>query len=273
MAGNFLGDLMAELPGHWMETYRALTVHSAEWTAPMRKLMRAFSNRKVNHPLLREFGFGVPNLQRALRSARNDVTLLAEAEIQPFALSGDGQRAVFNDIHYYKLPWPVTALQELENKKVELRITLSYLPDANLNPRAATRPESYRAYGLRFKLKRADETEEDFRQRINKSEREVGASFDKDGQANKWLIGPGSISAGSLHSDIWRGHAIDLASIDMIAVHPVTGWWKTHLGQRKANATGRYSLLVSINAGEHDCDIYSEISTAIASEIMQEIRT
>jgi hypothetical protein len=269
MASNFVGRLMAELPGYWPETYRALTVHSADWTEPMRRLMRAFSNRRVNHARIREFGFGVPNLQRALWSARNDVTLLAQAEIQPFALSDDGQRAVFNEIHYYQLPWPVGVLRELENEQVRLRITLSYFPDANLSPRAATRPDTYRAYGLRFKLKRKDETQEDFRRRINNSERETGESFDSDRDSTKWLVGPGAVSAGSLHCDIWKGPAIDLASIDMIAVHPVTGWWKTHLGQRKAKAKGRYCLLVSIDAREQDCDLYSEISTAIEPLIEQ----
>jgi hypothetical protein len=271
IASNFVGRLMAELPGYWPETYRALTVHSADWTNPMRRLMRAFSSRRVNHLLLREFGFGVPTLERAIRSARNDVTLLAQSEIQPFALSEDGQRAVFNEIHYYKLPWPVSVLRELENEQVRLRITLSCFPDVNLSPRAATRPDTYRAYGLRFKLKRKDETQDDFRRRINKSERGAGESFESDRESTKWLIGSKGHNAGSLHCDIWKGPAIDLASIDMIAVHPVTGWWKTHMGQRKAEAKGRYCLLVSIDAREQDCDLYSEITSVIASTIEQQV--
>ncbi len=266
VAGNFLGNLMAALPGRWEETYRALLVHSADWTQPMRDRMRAFSNRRVNHPLLREFGFGVPNLERALRSARNDVTMIAESEIQPFALSSDGTRAVFNDIHYYRLPWPSSVLQQLENEVVDLKITLSYFPEPNLNPRAATRPESYRSYGLRFRLKRNDETEDDFHQRVNKLEREVGVSFGRDTQANKWLVGAGAVSAGSLHCDIWHGRAIDLASMDMIAVYPVGGWWKTHLGQGKAESIGRYTLLVSIDARAHDVDLYNEIANSVSVE-------
>ncbi|MGO9237846.1 MAG: S8 family peptidase [Methylocella sp.] len=267
MAGNFLGRLMAALPGRWKETYRGLMVHSAEWTVPMRERMRAFSNRRVNHPLLREFGFGVPNIDRALWSTRNEVTLMAEAEIQPFALSSDGTRAVFNEIHYYRLPWPQAVLQRLENELVNLRITLSYLPDPNLSPRAATRPETYRSFGLRFKLKRKDETENDFRQRVNKSERESGASFGTDSQANNWLVGVGAISAGSLHCDIWRGRATDLASMDVIAVHPVIGWWKTHVGQQKAESAGRYALFVSLDARGHDVDLYTEITNSLSAGV------
>ena len=259
---------MAELPGYWPETYRALAVHSAEWTAPMRRRMRAFSKKGVNHPLLREFGFGVPNLARAIQSARNDLTLLAQAEIQPFAPSEDGVRAAFNEIHYYRLPWPVELLQALENEIVTMKVTLSYLPEPNLSPRAATRPESYRSYGLRFRAKRQDETQNDFRQRVNKLERQAGARFGPDSHSTRWLVGSKAISAGSLHCDVWRGPAADLASIDMIAVHPVAGWWKTHLGQRKANSKGRYALLISIDARDQDVDLYTAISTSLATPVV-----
>ena len=44
------------------------------------------------------------------------------------------------------------------------------------------------------------------------------------------LLGPKAIQAGSLHCDLWRGPAIELASHDAIAVYPVGGWWKSHAG-------------------------------------------
>ncbi len=59
--------------------------------------------------------------------------------------------------------------------------------------------------------------------------------------------------------------------MDMIAVCPVTGWWKTHTGQQKAEAKGRYCLLVTIDARDHDCDLYSEISSAITPTIEQQV--
>src|SRR5215216_5024778 len=40
--------------------------------------------------ILREMGYGVPDIERAILSARNDVTLIAEAEIQPFAPAWKG---------------------------------------------------------------------------------------------------------------------------------------------------------------------------------------
>ena len=52
------------------------------------------------------------------------MTLIAEAEIQPFALGADGRSAVFNEMHFYDLPWPTAALEEL------VPVTLPLSPDA-----------------------------------------------------------------------------------------------------------------------------------------------
>lgn len=109
MAGNFVGQLKAAVPGLWPETYRALAVQSAEWPPPIRKkLIGKGSHWKgiskgAMQLLLRDVGFGVPNLGRAVASARNDVTLLAQAEIQPFTLV-QGGNAVFDEMHFYELP-------------------------------------------------------------------------------------------------------------------------------------------------------------------------
>ncbi|WP_447407680.1 hypothetical protein, partial [Clostridium perfringens] len=65
---------------------------------------------------LREFGYGVPDIERAILSAQNDATLVAQAEIQPFAIGTDGRTGVFNEMHFYDLPWPKTALEQLENE-------------------------------------------------------------------------------------------------------------------------------------------------------------
>ena len=138
----------------------------------------------------------------------DDVTLLAQADWNgSFALSEDGGRAAFNEIHYYRLPWPADLLQVLENETVTMKVTLSYLPEPNLSPRAATRPESYRSY--RFALQQAewqDETQNDFRQRVNRLEREAGASFGADSHTNRWLVGQRAISAACCIA-VWRGPA------------------------------------------------------------------
>ncbi len=282
MAGNFVGRLKAALPDLWPETYRALVVQSAEWPTPIRrKLVGTGAHWKTGSKgdkqrILRDVGFGVPNLSRAIASARNDTTLLAQAEIQPFAV-GQGGAAVFNEMHFYELPWPRAALQNLENAVVVMKVTLSYFIEPNLSGRAATRPDTYRSYGLRFELKKRLETDDEFRLRLSRPEEAAPADIEngdvpaeKEKQAaepSHWLLGPKAVQAGSLHCDLWRGYAVDLASHDHIAVYPVSGWWKSHTGQRRMTDKGRYALAISITAEGQDVDLYSEISAELAARV------
>lgn len=203
----------------------------------------------------------MPDIDRAILSARNDLTLVAEAQIQPFALGTDGRSAVFNEMHFYDLPWPRAALEQLENAIVTMKVTLSYFVEPNLTGKAATRPDTYRSFGLRFAMKKRNESEAAFRARMN-------AGQEKDGtvaEAEKicWLLGPKAIQAGSLHCDLWRGYAIDLAGHDAIAVYPVGGWWKSHLGQRRMTDTGRYAMVISITAPGHAVDLYAEVANLV----------
>ncbi|MCC8956153.1 S8 family peptidase [Bradyrhizobium sp. Pear77] len=268
LAGNFAGRLQAALSERWPETHRALAVDSATWPEPIRKKLigsgahwKTTISKADRQKLLREVGYGVPDLERAILSASNDVTLVAEAEIQPFAFGKDGRTGVFNEMHFYDLPWPRAALEQLENEIVTMKVTLSYFIEPNLTGRAATRPETYRSFGLRFAIKKRTETDAAFRARINAAQDKDGTTADKE--ADCWLLGPKAVQAGSLHCDLWRGHAVDLAGHDAVAVYPVGGWWKSHVGQQRVTDRGRYTLVISIAAPEHAVDLYAEIETAV----------
>jgi hypothetical protein len=69
---------------------------------------------------------------------------------------------------------------------------------------------------------------------------------------------------GSLHSDTWTGTAADLAERGILAVYPVTGWWKTRKKQECYNKTARYALIISIRTPETDVDLYSVIENLVA---------
>ncbi len=266
LAGNFLGRLEAELPGVWPETLRGLTVQSAQWTAPMRSLLIGrgehwkTSTAGQRQAVLRRQGYGVANLERALASARNSVTLIAEAELQPFSRVPNSA-AVYQDMHFYDLPWPTASLEALENEIVTMKVALSYFIEPNLTARAAARPDTYRSFGLRFKMKRRGETDVQFRARVNAAQTVEGGGADPE--ASYWLLGPNAIAAGSLHCDLWRGRAIQLAGHDAIAIHPVGGWWKSHLGQRRYNDRCRYSLTITLEAPGHQVDMYAELEAKV----------
>lgn len=269
LAGNFVGRLKAELPELWPETYRALMVDSAIWPQPIRtKLIGRGAHWKPKkgpaQRLLRDVGYGVPDIERAIRSARNDVTLIAQAEIQPFSTGADGQSAVFNEMHFYDLPWPTALLQNLENEIVTLRVTLSYFIEPNLSGRAATRPDTYRSFGLRFEMKKRTEGAAAFRRRLTQRRNDAEPAI-KEG--SHWLLGAKAFQAGSLHCDLWRGAAVDLAGHDEIAVYPVGGWWKTHSGQRRTSDRGRYALVLSISAQGQNVDLSAAIEPQVEAKV------
>ncbi|MFM9850376.1 MAG: S8 family peptidase [Hyphomicrobiaceae bacterium] len=263
-------SIMAAHPDYWPETIRALMVHSARWTPEMQRRFKGCGGRKGQHILLaREFGYGIPSLDRALASASSDLALLAQAEIQPFkrvrVQNKQGKLEyrdpVFNQIDYYPLPWPKRQLEGLGEKLVELRITLSYFIEPSPGQHAPVTPSRYRSHGLRFDLKKSDETEADFYRRINDLERD-GEERVKPDSDDRWRFGANSRarnSAGSLHCDVWSGRAADLAGRHALAIHPVSGWWKERVPQKRYDSRTRYALVATITCVEEEVDLYSEV--------------
>lgn len=269
-AAGMAGTLAARHPDFWPETIRALMIHSAEWTPPMLKKIQAAANKKQRVVLARHFGYGVPSLARALASAENDLVLLAQRTLAPFhrlrTTDEDGRSKLkkpsFKQIDYYNLPWPVTSLEQLAEKRVALKVTLSYFIEPNPNWDAALVPQRYQSFGLRFDLKRSTETEQEFYERINEMERD-GSSRGPAAQDDGWTFGSQNIAAGSVHCDVWRGPAIDLASRGKIAIYPVGGWWRDRLKLERHSAETRYSLTVSISSEAQDVKLYTEIANMI----------
>jgi hypothetical protein len=254
--------LQAEYPQFWPETIRALLVHSAEWTEPMRKAFG--SNKQACHNRLRRYGYGVPSLARALYSARNSLTLIAQQSLQPFEKEGSDIKT--NHMGLHSLPWPTQQLLDLGEADVEMRVTLSYFIEPKPGRRggfARTR-HRYQSHGLRFEVKRPQESLEEFRQRVNKAARDddeeyAGAVGDTEG----WVLGPNLRTRGSVHSDWWQGTAADLAACGCIAVYPVTGWWREKTDREYWTRHARYSLVVSIRTEASTVDLYTPVQAML----------
>lgn len=273
-AAGLAAAIMAKHPDLWPETIRALIIHSAQWTPAMLSKFKG-KKKKECMMLARHFGYGVPQLQRALASAQNDLAIISEAYIQPFNREvNDKGREVgnphFNEVHYYDLPWPKSELERLENREVQLKITLSYFIEPSPGEMAQVIPARYQSFGLRFDLKRKSETEGAFRHRMNKLE-SLEVKPPPTEPDNNWTFGSKNVSAGSVHSDVWTGPAIDLAARNKIAIYPVAGWWRyrAHLG--RSNSLGRYSLVVSISSAGEDVQLYAEIANVISTRVQPEM--
>ncbi|MFT4077568.1 MAG: S8 family peptidase [Asticcacaulis sp.] len=108
-----------------------------------------------------------------------------------------------------------------------------------------------------------------FKRRINAEEAEPGgvSNVADDG----WKLGPRSISAGSLHCDVWTGSGAELAARNMICVKPVSGWWKERRTVAVHGQEARYALIVTLNCGEEELDLYTPIRTTIEQMIDQKV--
>lgn len=264
LVANLSAGVMAARAELWPETVRGLVVHSAEWTPAMRARFDTASSQAQRMAMLRRYGWGVPDLGRALMSAANDATLMVEDALLPFRKDGSAIKTRSMNLH--QLPWPREELRALGDRDVELRITLSYFVEPNPGERGWTRRHRYASHALRFAVKRSLESLQQFRQRINRAvEAEeageaVGAA---GGGGDDWVLGP-IRDRGSIHSDIWRGSAAALADRDAIGVFPVSGWWKEKPGLQRWDRSARYALLVSVRAPGSDIDIYTAIASRIA---------
>lgn len=272
--------LQAEYPRLWPEAIRALLIHSAEWTEPMRA---AFGTKKSDTvSRLRRYGYGVPSLTRALYSARSSLTLIAQKAIQPFTKEGSDIKA--NDMGLHSLPWPKEQLLALGDQPVTMRVTLSYFiePKPGRREGFATSRHRYQSYGLRFDVKRPQETVDDLRKRVSAAAREEQETYEPVGDTAGWALGPQIRTRGSVHSDWWTGTAADLANCSFIAVYPVSGWWRESKGNHWSKET-RYALVVTIRTEatrvslfapvQSEIDLYTPVDTVIKAAVQPTVRT
>ena len=264
-------QIQAQYPDLWPETIRALLVHSASWPDGLWQQFSGDVSKTAIKRLISICGYGVPNLERALFSASNSLTLIAQAELQPFDKKRDdagnatpGYRT--KDMHLYELPWPKEVLRSLpDGTKVEMRVTLSYFIEPGPGEVGWQDRYRYASHALRFELNSPGEGKDELIKRINKAAWEEEEDHPGTESASEyWKIGQAR-NRGSIHSDIWQGTAQELANSNIIAVAPHIGWWRerAHLG-RWGHRT-RYSLVVSITTPEENIDI--DIYTPVANQI------
>jgi hypothetical protein len=194
-------ELLASYPNMNLETVRALLVHSARWTDAMKKQFVTSDlktqGRKI---LLHTCGYGVPDLGRAKNTLNNRVNMIIEGEIQPYEKTSSSPK--MREMHLHTLPWPESVLQELENTSINVRVTLSDFIEPGPGQKGWKNKYRYASCGLCFEMKRPNETEKQFQQRINKAMRDVDYK-NENASDNKWYLGPNNRDVGSIHSDIF----------------------------------------------------------------------
>lgn len=268
LAARMAAIIWSHHPRFWPETVRALIVHSASWKPAM--INRFPGNTKsVILRCLRCYGYGVPDLQRALHSANNAVTMIYEGDLRPFRKEKSEIKT--NHMNLHELPWPIEVLEELGNEQVTMRVTLSYFVDPSPGGVSWVVNGRYASHGLRFDVIRPTEGVEGFKKRMSRAFWDSSMEFPRSARESRhWVVGEDNRTLGSLHSDWWRGTAAELARSGHIVVYPVSGWWKDRKHLKQHDQPARYSLLVSIESRKTSIDLYTPIVNvgAIQTEVI-----
>jgi hypothetical protein len=253
--------VLAEYPVMWPEAVRGLIVHSARWTAAMNKHFSAATGKRQRAKLVRRYGYGVPDEQRALHSANDSLTLIFQGEIRPYS-SGR-----MREMHFHALPWPTEALESLGDAPVQLRVTLSYFIEPNPTRRGWKGRYRYPSHGLRFEVKGATESATEFKKRLNQAALSEDEEKPRTSDSSGWYLGEQARNRGSIHSDIWDGSAADLAARGMVGIYPVSGWWKDLPSRDRSEDGCRYALIVSIETETIGVDLWTPVANEIGIEV------
>jgi hypothetical protein len=246
---GFVNDVAVANPTRRPETIRALVVNSARWPAALQTQLSSRSER------VRCAGYGVPDLERAAASRANRATLIHEGQMAPY--SADGK---LDALHLLRLPMPHEQLLALGDAPVSLSVTLSYFIEPH-----ETRMTRYAGAWLQWDLQRQSESENDFLARINDRDRDADAPPDPADQWN-WEIGTQARRRGSVQGDRLEIEAAALAGDLLVGVFPVGGWWKDHL-KRRAGRVVPYAVVITIDVGDADIDVYNLISARLSVDI------
>ena len=184
------------------------------------------------------------------------------------AASARSPTGKMRELHFFDLPWPREVLAELGATPVRLRVTLSYFIEPNPGRRGWKKRHRYASHGLRFDVKGPTESIDEFRKRLNKKALEEDeAKPATGGDSSEWYLGEHARNRGSLHSDILSCNAADLAERGVIAVYPVSGWWKDQPRRDRSDKGARYALVVSIETPGVDTDIWTPVAEQVGVPI------
>jgi len=246
-ASNALARIANSHPQLRPATWRGLLAHTTQWPRAAREQC------PDKRDLLRSFGYGVPVPSRAMASDSNRPVMVYEGIIRPSHRNIDGDPERIAD--FIELPLPYEELDQLAEAQVGLAITLSYF----IEPTDNNTKGAYAGGRLRWDLQGPTEDTEGFRARINRLAREQGSQ--PGGGSYEWEIGTTVRSRGTLQHDRAQVAASQIAGHRLLAVYPVTGWWEKSVATRERRL--HYSVIVSIDLGEVDIDLYSLASITL----------
>ncbi|MEG4960184.1 MULTISPECIES: S8 family peptidase [unclassified Microcoleus] len=233
--------LAAELPDESCLLHRALIVQSARWP----EWTMADNVNKLH--VIRQIGYGIPNLDRALGNSPNRITLITRGN----------NRIKARQAHVYQVKLPDKLRSQGEEHEILVEVTLSY----KAQPRRTRRNRrKYLSTWLDWDCSKKRENPEKFLARILK-EYDASEDAEKGEEGFKWTIGNraknyGKIegvsrSAGTVQKDWTVVKSFQLREAFCIAVVGHEGW------NNDPDAEAPYSLVISFEAIASNIPIYT----------------
>ncbi|UUO13110.1 S8 family peptidase [Dolichospermum heterosporum] len=249
--------LAAEFPNESCLLYRALIVQSARW--PDWALAKT-NEEKYN--VIRQIGYGISNLERAISNTPNRITLITQGE--KFIKAGE--------VDIYQVKLPDSLRSPGEEFEILLEITLSY----KAQPRRTRRNKrKYLSTWLDWDCSKAGEDSKHFLGRMLANHK-IPEDAEKGDELFTWTLGKEkryrsiknvSRSIGTIQKDWAVVKSYNLREAFCIAVVGHEGW------NNDPFAEVPYSLVVSFEAIQADIPIYTPMVEAqIETEIQTEIQ-
>ena len=249
--------LAAKLPDESCLLYRALIVQSARWT----EWAQGEDNSKKTQ-IIRQMGYGIPNLDRALGNSPNRITLITRGE----------RRLKARQVHVYQVKLPLELRSPGEALEILVEVTLSY----KAQPRRTRRNRrKYLSTWLDWDCSKKGEDPERFLARIleqydapeDAEKGEKGFQWTLGKQNNHGIIRDVSRSAGTIQKDWTVVKSFELTEAFCIAVVGHEGW------NNDPEATVPYSLVISFEAIQANIEIYASLVEAqIEIETLAEVQ-
>ena len=246
----------AEFPSESCLLYRALIIQSArlpEWTKQ--------NDTNLLHAI-RTIGYGIPNLERAIRNTSNRITLFTSGE----------KTIKARQAHVYQVRLPPELMSQGEDIEILVEITLSYKAQPRRTRRNRRR---YLSTWLDWDCSKREEDPNAFLDRILK-EYDAPEDAEKGEGIFTWTLGKQknhktikgiSRSAGTIQKDWTIAKSYELREAFCIAVVGHEGW------NNDPDAYAPYSLVVSFEAINANIPVYSPMLKAqIPLEVETEVR-
>jgi hypothetical protein len=247
--------LATELPDEKCLLYRALIVQSAQWP----DWTLADDVEKLH--VVRQIGYGIPNLDRALGNSPNRITLITR-----------GDRLIrARQAHVYQVKLPEELRTQGEAHEILVEVTLSY----KAQPRRTRRNRrKYLSTWLDWDCSKKGQDPERFLEKIlneydapeDSKEGEKGFRWNLAKRSQDGIIKGVSRSAGTLQKDWTVVKSFELTEAFCIAVVGHEGW------NNDPNAEVPYSLVVSFEAVGVNIPIYAPfVEAQVEIEVEQQI--